>query len=302
MQFRSGLLVAVLAASCGLGGLVAVPHAAGGRQAELLQCLWAIPTLAGTHGDDVLVGTHGDDVIVGLGGNDVIEGGDGSDLICGGAGNDRITPGIGFFESDGVSGDGGDDLIVAGPTHTTVVYVDAPAPVSVDLEAGVATGWGTDTLVGVGSVVGSPYDDTIRGSAAPNCLEGLDGEDVLVGLGDDDCLYGGAGSDALDGGSGTDITGFEHVRNRMTVNLATGVSRGEGFDRLAAIERVTGTSFPDVLTGDATANELVGGGGADRIAGGAGTDRLDGGSGRDRVDGGVGRDQCLHAEQRLRCP
>jgi Ca2+-binding RTX toxin-like protein len=301
MQIRLRLAAVVVGIVSGTG-LIAVPHAVGGGQAELLQCLEQIPTLIGTAGDDVLNGTVGDDVIAGLGGDDVIVGREGHDLICGGDGNDRITAGPGLFESDVVSGDPGDDLVVVRSTASVVVYAFAPGPVTIDLEAGTAKGWGADTLVGVHNVIGSRFDDVIRGSGGFNCLDGDAGSDTLFGLAGEDCLYGGAGSDSLDGGPGRDAIAFEHVRHPMTVNLAAGFSRGEGRDRLVSIERVVGTSLPDVLTGDSGSNELVGGGGGDRLAGGPGTDRLDGGSGRDRVDGGVGHDRCLNAERRRRCP
>jgi Ca2+-binding RTX toxin-like protein len=298
MQFRSGLPAVLLVAIFGTGA----PLAAGGAQAELLGCLEQIPTVVGTEGADVLVGTTDDDVIAGLGGDDVIAGLEGHDLICGGPGDDRITGGVGIFESDVISGDAGDDLVVVGSTASVAVYAFAPGPVSVDLEAGTATGWGVDALVGVHNVVGSRFGDVLRGSPEFNCLDGGAGDDVLVALDGDDCLYGGTGRDALDGGPGSDLIAFQHVRNPVTANLAAGFSRGEGLDRLVSIERVVGTSLADVLTGDAGPNELTGGGGADRIAGGPGADRLDGGLGRDRVDGGVGRDRCLSAERRSRCP
>jgi len=150
MQFRVAFAT-VLLAIC----TAATPPLASGGQIELVQCLYSIPTIVGTHGDDVLLGTPRDDVIVGLGGDDVIYGDGGDDLICGGDGDDRIFSGLWLFESDAVSGDGGDDVIIAGATMTTVVYEFAPAPVSVDLEARTATGWGSDTLVGVFSVVAS---------------------------------------------------------------------------------------------------------------------------------------------------
>jgi Ca2+-binding RTX toxin-like protein len=283
-------------------GLTVTPHAVGGPQVELLQCLDAIPTVVGTRGDDVLAGTTGDDVIAGLGGNDVIAGSWGNDVICGGDGNDRIAAGTGLFETDLLSGDAGDDLILTASTSTTVVYAFARAGVTVDLEAGSAIGEGSDTLVGVHSVVGTEFDDVIKGAAGFNCLDGLGGDDVLLGLGGEDCLYGGTGNDEIDGGIGSDILSFQYAGNGMLVNLAAGFSRGEGADRLHGVERVVGSSFPDVLIGDAGVNELSGVGGSDRIAGGPGADRLDGGSGRDRVDGGVGRDQCLSAERRRRCP
>src|SRR5215204_5081571 len=297
MQFRAGFATALLAICT-----VATPPLAGGGQIELVQCLYSIPTIVGTRGNDVLLGTPRDDVIAGLGGDDVIYGDGGNDLICGGDGDDQIFSGLWLFEADAVSGDGGNDVIIAGATLTTVVYELAPSPVSVDLDARTASGWGSDILVGVFSVVGSEHDDTLRGSTEINCLYGLHGDDVLQGLDGDDCLTGGPGNDSLDGGAGTDVVSFAHAGARTTVNLTTGSARGDGVDRLAAIEQLVGSSLPDVLTGDAGSNEIRGGGGADRMAGGPGTDRLDGGDGRDRVDGGVGRDLCLNAELRRRCP
>jgi Ca2+-binding RTX toxin-like protein len=301
MRIRPRAAAILAGAACAVG-LTLVPNALGGPQVELLSCLDQIPTIVGTRGDDLLIGTVGDDVIAGLGGNDVILGSWGNDVICGGDGDDRITAGVGLFDFDLVSGDQGDDHIVVGGTSTAVVYALAPGPVSVDLERGTVTGWGTDTLTGVHSVVGSEFDDVIRGNDRFNCLDGLAGDDVLLGLGGEDCLYGGTGDDTVDGGPGPDLVSFRYAGNPVRVNLPRGTATGEGTDRLASVEDVIGSSFADVLTGDAATNVLSGEGGTDRIAGGPGIDRLDGGSGRDRVDGGVGRDQCLNAERRLRCP
>ena len=298
MQVRAGLPAVVLVAIFGF----AAPQAAGGRQAELLECLGQIPTVFGTRGADVLRGTTGNDVIAGLAGDDVILGLEGNDFVCGGAGDDQITGGVGLFETDVVSGDAGDDVIAVGSTSSLLVYAFAPGPVAVDLGAGTASGWGEDVLVGVHNVMGSSFGDVLHGSPAVDCLDGDGGDDTLVAMGADDCLYGGGGSDSIDGGAGSDLISYQHVRNPMTVNLAAGFARGEGVDRLSSVERVVATGLADVLTGGPETNEFAGGGGADRIAGGPGADFLDGGIGRDRVDGGEGRDRCLSAERRSRCP
>jgi Ca2+-binding RTX toxin-like protein len=297
MQIRLRLVAAV-AVACS-GGLAAV--SSGGAQVELLQCLDEIPTIVGTHGDDVLIGTVGTDVISGRSGDDVIVGSWGNDVICGGDGNDRITSSPALFETDLVSGDAGDDVIVAGAL-ATVVYALAPGPVTIDLARGTSTGWGNDTLEGVQRVVGTPFPDVLLGSFRVEFLDGLAGDDIVHGHDGDDSLYGGAGNDSLDGGAGVDLVSFRYSDRAVRVNLARGTAGGEGGDRLIALEHVTGSSFADTLTGDAGTNDLRGEGGTDRLAGGPGTDRLDGGPGRDRVDGGVGRDRCLSAERRSRCP
>ena len=302
MRIKTWLLGIAAAAALALG-LVAVPQAAGGRSVELIQCLEASPTIYGTPGDDVLMGTADEDVIVGLGGNDIIDGGDDGDLICGGPGNDRILTGDdGFFSFDVVSGDEGDDIISAGSAFVLAAYLTSPAPVSVDLTTGTATGEGNDTLFGVNGAVGSQFDDVLRGNAKSNCLVGMGGNDSLETLAGDDCLHGGAGDDVLDGGPGSDWIAFDDTRNAVRVNLATGRALGDGADRLARVENVDGSRYADALTGNGARNTLSGGKGNDRIAGGPGPDRLDGESGRDRVDGGTGRDRCLNAERRQRCP
>src|SRR5215218_4354491 len=137
-------------------------------------------TIFGSPGDDALTGTDESDVIVGLGGNDVIDAGDEADLVCGGPGNDRILTGDdGFLEPDVVSGDEGDDLIAAGSSDVFAVYMTATGPVSVDLGPGTATGAaGNDTLLGVVGVIGSEFDDTLRGNARSNLLAGMGGNDT----------------------------------------------------------------------------------------------------------------------------
>ncbi|MBC5763486.1 M10 family metallopeptidase [Ramlibacter albus] len=75
---------------------------------------------------------------------------------------------------------------------------------------------------------------------------------------------------------GTMVSGAYH----RTLAIAQGVT----------IEHATGTSFDDVLVGNAANNALVGGRGDDRLLGGAGDDWLAGGEGIDWLDGGAGID------------
>ena len=48
-------------------------------------------------------------------------------------------------------------------TQLEANYAFAPGPVGVDVGAGRATGWGTDTLVGIHNVVGSAFADVLHG-------------------------------------------------------------------------------------------------------------------------------------------
>ncbi len=69
-----------------------------------------------------------------------------------------------------------------------------------DLSTGVATGDGTDTLVGIEDLDGTPGVDTLIGDAGPNRLFGRAGNDSLSGLEEDDELIGGFQMDTGDGG------------------------------------------------------------------------------------------------------
>lgn len=132
-------------------------------------------TIEGTEDGDVLTGTPGPDVLCGHGGDDVLQGLDGDDEL-----------------------NGGDGLDVA-------AYDLAPCCIRADLAAGTATGAGTDLLVGIERLTGSPGDDVLRGDVASNVLSGFGGTDLLYGGEGDDALVGGDGDDYLLGEGGTNV-------------------------------------------------------------------------------------------------
>ena len=292
-----------------------------GAQTPIPKCLGDTATIIGTEGNDVLTGTDDDDVIVGLGGDDIINGGPegfATDALCGGEGNDVLNGGNGLIA--GLSGDGGDDRLEPGDvTIALAVYLESPVPISLDLATGTATGWGTDTVVGIDNVIGSQFDDVLAGNGRANLLDGRGGNDRLTGLAARDLLDGDAGNDILDGGAGSDFALYG-APQAVRVDLGRGTATGWGTDRLVSIESAEGSRFADVLRGSNGVNQLDGSGGNDavtglggndvlsgdagndRIAGGSGADRLDGGAGRDQGDGGPGRDRCVKIERKKRCP
>ena len=101
-------------------------------------------------------------------------------------------------------GPGGDTLVGGGGRDTTT-YAKAPRPVRVDLGRHQATGWGTDRLRGVETVIGSRFGDVLAGDGSRNHLAGHQGNDRLSGSGGNDFLDGGPGNDFLDGGPGADF-------------------------------------------------------------------------------------------------
>lgn len=179
-----------------------------------------------------------------------------ANLLIAGRGNNRIDGGAG---SDTVRYDEVDDQGVT---------------VRLDTEAGQATGSsGTDTLISIENLVGSPSADRLTGNAGVNRLEGGAGNDTLDGLAGVDRMVGGDGNDlyyvrdtgdlvveAAGQGTGTDTV----ITSIFSYTLPANVEAG----------RIAGAA--DIrLTGNAGANRLYSGAGSNVIDGGAGTDVVD---------------------------
>jgi Ca2+-binding RTX toxin-like protein len=208
---------------CGFNGADTI---IGGSGADLL---------SGDGGNDSVSGGAGDfDNLWGSSGNDALNGGGGFDWVLyrgapgpvtldlsAGAATGEGTDTLSGLE--GVVGSRFDDVLTGGDANNTFQAEDgndtidggggldfasfflSPAPVTVDLTAGTATGEGTDTLAGIENVVGSgDFGDTLMGDAQANMLLGSGGDDSVSGGDGDDELDGGGGTDALDGGIGTD--------------------------------------------------------------------------------------------------
>jgi Ca2+-binding RTX toxin-like protein len=215
------------AASGGAGAdtLVSIEHVIGSEFGD---------TISGDAFANRLEGRGGDDVLNGRAANDTLDGGAGSDtasyadaagavsidlaagVASGGAGNDTLI-GIenvqgsrfvdtlsgddgdnlirGMGSADQIAGGLGDDTLDGGAGKDVVSYANTAARVSVDLAKGTAEGEGSDTFVHVESVIGSSFNDLLRGGARANDLSGGAGADRLIGGGGHDQLTGGAGAD-----------------------------------------------------------------------------------------------------------
>jgi Ca2+-binding RTX toxin-like protein len=216
-----------------------------------------IENATGGSGNDVLIGNAAANLLTGNSGDDTLFGRDGNDALRGGLGNDGL--------------DGGNGI-------DTAIYSDATGGVTVDLAltgAQDTVSAGLDTLTSVENLVGSGFDDVLRGDGGSNALSGGAGNDLLSG---------GAGDDALDGGIGTDTATYADATGRVTVDLAlTGAQNtgNAGLDTLTSVENLVGSSFDDILRGNTGSNVLNGGAGHDLLWGGAGNDSLIGGVGLD---------------------
>jgi Ca2+-binding RTX toxin-like protein len=182
--------------------------------------------------------------------------------------------GAAFNEIEGM---GGNDVIT-GNGNTRIAFYNATGGVTVDIQAGTATGdisVGSDTFTNVMSVAGSQFDDTFYGGANPS--------------GTSEQFEGRAGNDLFDGRGGFDQAIYNNdtaVTTGINVDMAAGIVTGDaavGTDTLVSIESVRGTNLADtyVATGFSgastdtglanTFNEFEGLGGNDTITGNGNT-------------------------------
>jgi Ca2+-binding RTX toxin-like protein len=223
---------------------------------------------------DALTGDAGDNYLIGFAGNDTIDGGAGNDNIRGGAGA---------------------DVLIGGAGTDTLQYDDSTVGVTVDMSlngtgqqqtsAGDASG---DVISGFEDLTGSNFGDTLTGDAGRNIIMGLDGDDMIYGGGGNDVIRGGVGADTMAGGAGSDVLQYAGSDAGVTINLslgANGMQQASGGDAegdvISEFENVYGSSFGDMITGNASRNILYGYAGDDTLDGGAGNDVLRGSEGAD---------------------
>ena len=162
-------------------------------------------TVTGGSGNDIIWSSAGDDTLHGGTGDDWLSGGAGDDVLIGGTGDDQLYGGEG---DDVLAGGAGENVLHGGAGTDTADYSGMEGAVRVRLDRGEAEmrfGDGfEETLEDMENVVGSAFDDDIRGDRSANALWGGAGDDMLRGGGGDDALYGEAGGDILKGEGGRD--------------------------------------------------------------------------------------------------
>jgi len=182
--------------------------------------------LRGDAGNDIINGGDGNDILIGGAGADTLSGGffnsDGGidtasyadsasavfvnlatgigqggdaegdrlffiDNLIGSQFNDTL---IGDANANRLDGGAGADILDGGPGNDTAGYSGSAAAVSVDLKTGIATGGDAqgDTLLEIENLVGSRFNDTLRGNDGSNVIDGGSGADTLTG---------GAGADTF---------------------------------------------------------------------------------------------------------
>ena len=199
-------------------------------------------------------------IATGGGGNDTlvninqVRGSRFNDTLTGSDRTDVVEAFEDWGGNDTIDGAGGVDELVYAFGATRGVVVDLAGQSAQDARDG------TDVLLNIENVRGSPLADSIRGSAGPNVLRGQEGGDSLYGAGGNDALWGDVGddllagedgndtlvgaegNDMLQGGAGVDTATFSATRAQATVaRSATGfqvASTVDGVDTLDGIERI----------------------------------------------------------------
>ena len=251
-----------------------------------------------------VTGSSQQDLLIGDAGANVLVGGDGDDTLVGGDSADN------FFGGDGVD---------------TVDYSQESGGAGIDVSLNALTGTDTfgttDTYSSIERVIGTDFNDIIRGSVAANdeILEGGAGNDEVSGRAGNDIVRGGDGDDLVSGFSGVDQV-FGDAGNDTLVlvdadvgDLADG---GDGIDKLRFTEFGTSSSVIEIAEDSLTVNgvaiqlvsveqvevradagddTVIGSAAGDVIRGGTGADIIDGAGGADRMTGNEGDDVFIFA-------
>ena len=179
-----------------------------------------------------------------------------ANTLTGGAGDDRMA------------GLAGADIMDGGAGRDTVNYYVSTGAVNVDLtrtgpqSGGHAEG---DVIRNVEVLIGSRYDDTLKGNAEDNTFNGAGGADIIDGHGGDNTVS------YVNSGSGVTVNLGGPKDSNGYITASGGHAEG---DKLKNIENLRGSRYDDILTGDDGNNLFVGAQGGDRINGGDGFDTV----------------------------
>jgi Ca2+-binding RTX toxin-like protein len=250
--------------------------------------------LSAWSGNDMLQGGEGNDTLNGSLGNDTLDGGTGNDSLSGAGGDDTYLFDTGFGADTIVEGVAGEaqtvnriifssgiaaaDVVVTGDNQFTPgsngnLYLSAlgtgdkltlskwfdpnRSNISV-VQFADGTTWDRAALLEKfyslergGTMYGTEAGDRLTGDDGADSLRGLAGNDSMSGMGGNDELLGDMGNDTLSGGAGTDL-------------LLGGIGddtylfqRGDGVDRIADFDRVSGSNDKLVFGSGISAADVI---------------------------------------------
>lgn len=262
-------------------------------------------------------GGSGNDGLVGGTGDDQLEGGRGNDSIDGGFGDDTY-----IFSGSDLGEDSVYDLFGNGVGRDTLDFSRLATQVDVDLETPsvnsssltvnlfcyliddgeIDTGSALSCDPELGKVfeniIGSAFDDDLRGNGRSNSISGRagndtiygrDGRDSLFGGVDNDTIYGGDGEDDIEGGDGDDVISGgaddDYIEGQGDNDTIRGGSGDDTIYGNSGLDFIHGGSGDDYIRGNSGNDELHGSAGDDDIRGQRGVDKIFAGSGDDIVWG-----------------
>ncbi len=223
----------------------------------------------------LLIAGGAGEALCGLAGNDVLRGGSGGDIFDGGEGSD------------------------------TADLSSSSAAVVADLATGRAdSAEGTDLMLSIENLTGSPEADDLSGDAGVNSIDGGGGADVIDP---------GAGSDTVVGGEGDDVISIADGQSDAVVDCGPGndtvnadsidVDSDSIYTGCETINRppssykcdgksatIVGTNQAETIVGTSARDIIVARAGADTVKGKGGNDIVCAGDGKDTVKGGDGND------------
>lgn len=242
--------------------------------------------IVATSGNDTIYLSAWHDEFYALGGNDTIYALERDDIVDGGAGDDTL---YGEHGNDTLIGGAGNDILDGGIGNDTISYASAAASTLVKLGSNFTFDdgdGGTDTLSSIENIIGSAYNDDLRGNNEVNIIEGGDGDDNIYGYFGDDILYGGAGDDFLTGAEDNDTLYGDAGADELYGGLGNDtIHGGDGDDA-----KLDGGDGHDIINGDAGNDTLYGRAGDDTLNGGEGNDVIYAEDGNDILNGGDGDD------------
>lgn len=192
-----------------------------------------------------------------------------------------------FNQFEGLAGND----TITGNGNTRIIYASATDAVTINLQAGIATGGssiGTDTYAGVNSATGSNQNDTYNAA-------GFTGVTSAGSFGTFNLFEGLLGNDSITGNGNTRVSYSQASGGGVSVDLSTGIVSGAaGADVITGgVNSVQGSNQADTLVGSSNDEFFFGGGGGDTINAGGGNDGINGQGGNDTIDGGAGTDMVI---------
>lgn len=236
-----------------LTGFEAVIGSQGADEIQMGDTLWFAH---GGGGADFLTGFVEDEDLLQLGYNgihdQVIMGGDGDDVVAAGELSERLVghdADVDLAQSEiqltlSSQNDGFDILSYERSTAAVSVELQNQANVSAIVSGGYAEG---DEAYGFDGVVGSAYNDDLKGNSNGNYLVGGKGHDYIWGYAGDDTIVAGSGHNHVWTGTGQDlirIDDFDGTAEVTTVFDFTLISDHIDIDR----SRIASYHFQNTYT------------------------------------------------------